>query len=93
MFFIIDHVGQGEKVIDITTAVFERSFLDFREGLRLDIHQDAFRVDRPRLMECSLGIVYFESTSLPVYKNRIISPTDGSRGCKLTILHFLKVRM
>ena len=50
MFFIVDDVGRGEKVIDITPAIFDGSFLDFGDRLTLDIHQDAARVDRKRPM-------------------------------------------
>ena len=53
-------------MIDITTAIFESSVLDFGDGLKLDVRQDVARVDRNRPMECPFGIVDFESASLPV---------------------------
>ena len=69
MFFIVGDVGRGEKVIDVTPAIFERSFLDFGDRLKLDIHQDPFRFDRNRPMEYAFGIIGFESASFSVYKS------------------------
>ena len=64
MFFTVDHVGRGEKVIHITTTIFESSFLDLGDGLMLDIHRDAVRFDRNLPIECTLGIVDLKSASL-----------------------------
>ena len=70
MFFIVDHVWRGEKVMDITTAIVASIPLGLGDRPKVEIRDRYLvRVDQNGSTGCALTIINIESASLSIYKN------------------------